>query len=613
MLGFTMSHPHRYRRFSAQAPLAAIALVAGLVLAPVPSLAAHHRPAPMPTSAQRDFAALSHAFIEALWRIDPDAAIYAGRYEGSGRLPVPDAAARAARLAFVTDWQQRLAAVDAQTLGIQQRTDLIQLRNKLEQDRFELEVLRQYRWDPSAYSIAGPIDLMLQTRFAPEPQRLRLLLRRLQAVPAYYQAAQQAIEQPTREHTALAIAQAPGNLSVLDELGRAARASKALGAAERRQFEVRLGAAKAAVDGYVEFLRGQLRRMDAEPGYARPFRLGGTLYEQKFRLDIQSERSAAQTYDAALQAREQLLTQMADLARGLWPRVIGPAAPPTDRLVLIGQVIDKLSERHVARADFYPEIRRQIATLQDWVRQKDLISQDPRKPLVVRETPVYQRGVAGAGIESPGPYRPQDRTYYNVTPLDELTDEQAESTLREYNHWILQILNIHEAVPGHYTQLVHANRSPSLVKTLFGNGAMIEGWAVFSERMMLENGWGDHAPEMWLMWCKWNLRSVTNAILDYAVHVQGMTETEALDLLTRQAFQTPQEAREKWRRVTLTSVQLTSYFSGYSEIMALRQARQAQLGERFRVKDFNEQFLSYGNAPVGAIRALMLERAATPQ
>ncbi|WP_247653002.1 DUF885 domain-containing protein [Ideonella aquatica] len=599
-------------RRRAHAPLVTTALAAGLLLAPVPGVAATAA-AHQAASTPRDFASTSHAFIEALWRIDPDGAIYAGRYEGSGRLPVPDAAARAARLAFVTQWQQRLDAVSAQSLGVHQRTDLVQLRNKLDQDRFELEVLRQYSWDPSSYSVAGPIDLMLQTRFAPEPRRLRLLLQRIQGIPAYYQAAQQAIERPTREHTQLAIEQAPGNLSVLDELGRAARASKALGAAEHRQFEARLADAKAAVAGYVEFLRAQLRRMDAEPGYARPFRLGADLYEPKFRLEIQSERSAAQTYEAALQAREQLLAQMTELARSLWPQWMGAASPPTDRLPLIGQVIERLSHRHVARAEFYPEIRRQIATLQAWVRQKDLISQDPRKPLVVRETPVYQRGVAGAGIDAPGPYRPQDRTYYNVTPLDDLSDEQAESTLREYNHWILQILNIHEAVPGHYTQLVHANRSRSLVKTLFGNGAMVEGWAVFSERMMLENGWGDQAPEMWLMWCKWNLRSVTNAILDYSVHVQGMTEAEGVDLLTRQAFQTRQEAREKWRRVTLTSVQLTSYFSGYNDIMALRAARQAQLGERFRVKDFNEQFLSYGNAPVSAIRALMLDTQPQPK
>ena len=152
---------------------------------------------------------------------------------------------------------------------------------------------------------------------------------------------------------------------------------------------------------------------------------------------------------------------------------------------------------------------------------------------------------------------------------------------------------------------MYANRSPSLVKSLFGNGAMVEGWAVYGERMMLENGYGDNAPEMWLMYSKWNLRSVTNTILDYSVHVLGMGQQEAIDLLVRQAFQTRQEADEKWRRVQLTSVQLTSYYSGYEQIMELRERRRQQLGERFDLKEFHDQFLSYGNAPVKMISELM--------
>jgi len=270
-------------------------------------------------------------------------------------------------------------------------------------------------------------------------------------------------------------------------------------------------------------------------------------------------------------------------------------------------VIDKLSANHVAPADFVPEIKREIPVLQDWVNSHQLLTLDPKKPLEVRQTPAYQSGVAGASINAPGPYRPQDRTYYNVTPLDNETSAQAESTLREYNHWILQIMNIHEAIPGHYAQLIYANRSPSIVKSLFGNGAMVEGWAVYGERMMLESGYGDNAPEMWLMYSKWNLRSVTNTILDYSVHVLGMTKEEALDLLTRQAFQTPSEAEGKWRRVQLSSVQLTSYFSGYSEIMALREQRKQALGARFSLKQFHEQFLSYGSAPVKMIGELMTQ------
>ena len=144
-----------------------------------------------------------------------------------------------------------------------------------------------------------------------------------------------------------------------------------------------------------------------------------------------------------------------------------------------------------------------------------------------------------------------------------------------------------------------------MLQGLFGNGAMVEGWAVYGERMMLESGYGGNTPEMWLMYSKWNLRVVTNTILDYNVHVLGMTEPQAMDLLMRQAFQTRSQATEKWHRVKVSSVQLTSYFSGYSEIMDLREQRKQAMGANFVLKDFHEQFLSFGSAPVKTIRELM--------
>ena len=561
-------------------------------------------------TADARFQRLANDYIEALWRLDPDAAIAAGRYEYADRLPAPDSAMRARTLAFASDWLRRFEAVDAATLSAASRTDLGQLLNKLRSDRFQLTELREYEWNPSFLNIAGPIDYILATDYAPLPARLKTISARLTQVPAYYRAGAALLKQPTLEHTQLAIDQAPGVLSVLDEVAKAAQGPDAasLTAAERQQLTARIAAAKAAVNGNTARLKQWLAEGKAS-GKARSFRLGQALYEKKFGYDIQSTHSAEQMYQRALQAREALLTQMAQLSDQLWTQTMGDAAKPEDRFARIGAVIGKLSERHVKREDFVKEIRAQIPQLERWINDHDLLTQDASKPLIVRETPVYQRGVAGAGIEAPGPYRPQDRTYYNVTPLDELTPEQAESSLREYNHWILQILNIHEAVPGHYTQLVYANKSPSLVKTLFGNGAMVEGWAVFGERMMLESGYGGNAPEMWLMWGKWNLRSVTNTILDYSVHVLGMTEAQALDLLQRQAFQTEREAREKWRRVQLSSVQLTSYFSGYSDIMELRERRRQALGKDFSVKAFNEQFLSYGSAPVSVIAELMSQPA----
>jgi uncharacterized protein (DUF885 family) len=564
--------------------------------APVAQPLAERRP-------DRALDSMSMQFLTALWRIDPEGGIEVGKFDAAAKLTVPDRDTRAKRLAFTDEWLEKFRKVKSDQLSARQRTDLALLVNKLEKDRWRLTTFREYEWNPASYNVAQPLDLILNTEYAAKAQRLRTLLKRLAGVPDYYRAAQASVVNPTHEHTLLALGQAPGTLVVLADLGQAAQDS-ILTPQEKAIFAQRIANAGTAVLGWVEFL-ADLDKSQQQMQHARSFRIGKELYEQKFALEIQSASTAEQTYRKALAARDELLARMDGLADQLWDKTMGGAAKPADRVRKIGMVIDKLSEHHTTRENFFPEIRRQIPLLQQWVTSHQLLALDPNKPLEVRETPVYQRGVAGASIDAPGPYRPRDKTWYNVTPMDGMSPAQAESSLREYNDWMLQILNMHEAIPGHYAQLMYANRSPSLVKSLFGNGAMVEGWAVYGERMMLDAGYGDNAPEMWLMWCKWNLRSVTNTILDYSVHVLGMTQEQAMDLLVRQAFQTRTEAEEKWRRVQLSSVQLTSYFSGYSEIMELRDRRKQELGERFDVRQFNEQFLSYGNAPVRVIGELM--------
>lgn len=553
-----------------------------------------------PQSASARFEALTAHFLQELWQADPDFALGVGRYDKAPQLVVWDGAAYAKYRQFVSRWQATLATLDAAQLPANQATDLALLKNALESRLWRLDTLREHEWNPAEYNIAGLTDQILNTDYAPLPQRLRALSQRLKDVPAYYAAARQIIKQPTREHTQLAISQNAGAISVLKAVQKAAQTAE-LSKPEKHVLQRRVVTAIASVQAHGEWLK----QLDRQAGPRRSFRLGKDLYPAKFGYDIQSSLSAEQLYHQALAARETALAKMDELADQLWPKHMGDAVKPTDRFDKIGQVIGKLSLNHVTREQFVPEVRRQIPELMDWVIKHDLLTMDPSKPLEVRETPLYQRGVAGAGIEAPGPFRPQDRTYYNVTPLDDYTPEQAESELREYNHWILQILNIHEAIPGHYTQLVYANRSPSLIKSLFGNGAMVEGWAVYGERMMMESGYGGNTPEMWLMYSKWNLRTICNTILDYRVHVLGMEQDEAIRFLTREAFQTEAEAKGKWRRVQLTSVQLTSYYSGYAEIMALREERKKALGDQFNLKAFNEAVLGFGSAPVRMIRELM--------
>jgi uncharacterized protein (DUF885 family) len=547
-------------------------------------------------------------FFDRYWELAPGAAVASGYYKYADRLVVPDQRARETALEQLERWLAELARIDPASLSPAIRADWAMLDNQLRGERWSLTELRSWQWDPSTYNVADTFALLLTLEYAPLDERLRTFLARLAAVPAYYTAAKANVATPTREHTQLAIEQNRGALEVFGaELERAIE-SAGLTREERAIFAERLTAARAAIEDYVAWLEALDARLASGATPARSFRLGSELYAEKFAFDIQSGDSAEALYERAVAEQRRLLTRMSLLAELLWPKYFPNLPVPDDELAKIGQVIARLSEQHVPRDRLVAAVREQIPELERWVRDHDLLELDATKPLLVRETPPHKRGIAGASIDAPGPYDPDAPTYYNVTPLDDLSAERAESWLNEYNQWMLPVLNIHEAIPGHYAQLVYANRSPSLIKSIFGNGAMIEGWAVYAERLMLESGYGDHKAEAWLIYSKWNLRSVTNTILDYGVHVLGMDETEAMDLLTRQAFQTQQEAREKWRRVTLTSVQLTSYFAGYSAIVELREQLKREQAGSFELKRFHEQFLSYGNAPVRVIRELMLGR-----
>ncbi len=558
-------------------------------------------------TAEADFASYSEDLMMRMLQRSPERLIYAGRYEEAHRVTIPDAEQRASDLAFAETELAILNAVDVDALSADLRIDHSLLVNELESMRwYQTEFLR-WQWDPSSYNVAGPIGLLLNTPYAPEEDRLRTVMARLQQVPDYYLVANANVINPTAEHTELAMTQNRGALSLLGDSLRDRVENSNLEAAEKSAFEEARQNAIVAVESYVGNLQALLDSFAAGTE-ARDYRIGAELYEPKFAFDIQSGFSARELYERSVAEKERLHGDMDAIAVELWPEYFPDVAMPEDRLERIGQLVDHLSNQHIAREDFIAEIERQIPLLAAFVTENDILDQDPTRPLVVRETPEYMRGSgAGASISAPGPFNPTADTYYNVTPLDDYTDEQAASYLREYNHWVLQILNIHEAIPGHYTQLMHANKSPGLIKSLLRNGAMIEGWGVYSERMLLEEGWGDQEPEMWLMYGKWNLRVVTNALMDYAVHVLGMTQEEAMDVMIREAFQEQTEAENKWRRITLSQVQLTSYFTGYAEIYDFREQRKQALGDDFDLKAFHNEFLSYGNAPVPAIKELMLD------
>ncbi|MFG4002392.1 DUF885 domain-containing protein [Flavobacterium aquidurense] len=540
-------------------------------------------------------------FVTSLWKINPGWASGVGYHKYDSILSVPDANEEKIQLEFVNAQLDSLKQYNVDNLSDNNKTDFYMIKNQLEATVFSIKEMKSSEWNPSEYNVCGSFAEILNGKYDSLEVRLRAFNAKMNNVPAYYEAAKKNIKNPTVEHTELAIAQNLGGSSVFDtDLAAALKQSK-LTEAEKKEMLEKAKTAKKAITDYADWLKNLPNKTP------RSFRLGAALYAKKFNFDIQSSYTADEIFKVANDHKKDLHEKMFVLADKLWTKYKGNEAKPTNKLELIKQVIDKISLQHTTPEKFQSEIEKQIPELTAYVKAKDLLYIDPSKPLVVRKEPAYMAGVAGASISAPGPYDKNANTYYNVGSLSGWTAENAESYLREYNDYILQILNIHEAVPGHYTQLVYSNQSPSIIKSILGNGAMVEGWAVYAEKMMLESGY-KNSDEMWLMYYKWNLRATCNTILDISVHTKNMSKEAAIDLLTKEAFQQQAEADGKWKRVTLSQVQLCSYFTGYTEIYNLREELKKKEGDQFNLKKFHEKFLSFGSAPVKYIKELMLSK-----
>jgi uncharacterized protein (DUF885 family) len=550
------------------------------------------------------FTIYENSFLEGLWKQNPDWATSVGYHKYDSLLFIPNQQNRDKMLDFAKVQKDSLSRFDVNTLNESNKVDYKMMENQLDYAQWQIKQLKSYEWDPSSYNVVGTFAYILNEHYAPLPKRLRNFYQRMVNVPLFYKEAQKQLKNPVAELTSLAIEQNLGGVDVIEKDFADSLKKTNIPKAEQKLMTDRAAITVKAIKDYAEWLK------NLKNDHPRSFRLGKDLYEDKFKYEIVAENTAQQVYNAAVQRKKYVHQQMAKISRQLWPKYFSNKAMPLDSLQMISQMIDTLSSNHVKPDEFQSAIVQLIPKLNNFVRTKDLVTLDPTKPLIVRKEPGYMAGVAGASMSGPGPYDKNGNSYYNVGSLSGWPKEKAESYLREYNQYIIQILSIHEAVPGHYVQGVYANKAPSIIKAVFGNGAMAEGWAVYSEQMMLDAGYGNNEPEMLLMWYKWNLRSVCNAILDYSVHSNNMTKEQAIKMLTTEAFQQQAEADGKWKRVSVSSVQLTSYYTGFKEIMDLRDAWKDKMGDKYKLKDFNEKFLSYGSAPVKFIKEAMLAKPA---
>lgn len=550
------------------------------------------------------FDAFTERFLDAYWKQYPAAAISVGYGKYYEQLKVPDSAAFAGDVTFSRSYLDSLAAFDYTRLADKNKMDYRILENQLRSTIWYIDTFKLQEWDPSGYNLSNTCYEIIHRDYAPLNARLKILTQHLRYAADYYAAALQLIRKPTREYTELAIHQNEGGLDVFGSSLADSIAASSLSPSQKDTLLQRIQVTTGAIKNYVASLKTMLA--DNTTAF-RSFRIGEEHFNRKFRYDIVTDYTPVEIFEKAIAAKKSYHREMFAIAEELWPKYCGKKEKPADTLRLISSVIDAVSRNHAAPEHFVDTINNQIGELERFIIAKNLFDYDTAYPLQVRIMPAYMSGVSLASASQTPPYQKNAVTYYNIADLTAAPRAWAESQLRENNDWMLTILSIHEAIPGHCLQGVYNSKSPDIVKSVFANGAMVEGWAVYTERMMLENGWRDQAPEMWLMFYKWSLRECCNVIIDYGMHCEDYTKEDFLKLLKYEAFQEDAQVEEKYYRAKVSQVQLCSYFTGATEINALRAAYQELRRDQYTLKDFHEQFLSYGSAPVKFIGEMMLK------
>jgi uncharacterized protein (DUF885 family) len=550
--------------------------------------------------AKDEFRRLAGDYLDDLARRHPDMATELGDHRFDDRLPDRGQAALDDERRGLAEFAARLAAVDQDGLDRELRVDAAVLGNDVARRLFEIEDLREHTWNPLLANPGQAIYTLLARDYAPLPDRLRSLAGRLAAVPDSLAAARAALGRMPMVHLETAIGQFGGTIGLVTEevnaaLRQAANAGDAANAAAGAEVEGARPAALAALAEHRDWLSAQLAGEDPAAGgggFADP-RLGADLFSRKLSLTL----SAAADADAILARAE------ADLER--------VSSEITEVAAALGgtprEVLDRLGAAAPDEATILAFCAEAFAAQTAFVREHDLVTLYD-DPVEIIDMPEINRGIAVAYCDPPGPLEPvPGATFIAVSPTPkDWTAERVASFYREYNRHMVHNLMVHEAMPGHYLQLQHSRRftGATALRAALWSGPFVEGWAVYAEELMADHGYpGEGDPvAVRMQQLKMQLRMVINAILDARVHAHGMTEADAMSLMTVRGFQEDGEASGKWRRAQLTSAQLSTYYVGYTEVADLAaDLRSRGLAERTA----HDSMLAHGSPPVRLLREVL--------
>lgn len=579
------------------------AAIAGCVttITPAPSAA--------PSEADITLETISQRYLNEMMALTPVNATSLGNHRFDAELDDVSAAGYDRRIALARELLLQLQALNDAQLSRANQVDARLLTNELQYEIWRVEKLDEWRWNPLIYTdLAGnSIYLLMARDFAPLPDRLRTVGARLAELPRFLAQVRESLvpARVPRIHAETAIKQNNGVLTLIDQL--VVPQLGVLPEADQASVKAAITRAHTAVSQHQIWLEKKLL-----PEAKGDFRLGAALYDTKLRFALDSPMTRQEIRSRAQAELSRTRAEMYDIARTLLrSRPDAPSLPatpsPDEQQTAISSALQLAYAQQPVRDQVFETARHAVEDATAFTRAHDLVTIYD-DPLEIIPMPEFQRGVALAYCDSPGPLDRGQKTFYVISPIpDDWSKPQVESFLREYNTRSIDDLTIHEAMPGHYLQGMHSNRYHSPLRAVLASGTFVEGWAVYAERMIVEQGFRGGDPVMHLIQLKWYLRSIGNAILDQGVHVDGMSREEAMRLMTHDTFQEEREASAKWVRAQLTAAQLPTYFVGVQEHLALREELRQKWGRSFTLKRYHDTVLSFGSPPIRYVRELALD------
>ncbi|HUP82853.1 MAG TPA: DUF885 domain-containing protein [Candidatus Limnocylindria bacterium] len=504
------------------------------------------------------------AFLDDLFAAQPVFATHTGFHAHDDRWPDMTEAGRLARLAMLRDHAARLEALSDGDLSEDDQIDRGVVLDVIAAQIFHEDELREDAWDALGYVSQAGSGLfgLLAREFAPWAHRGGAFAGRLGGLPAFFEAGAAALvglrgRPVSRLHVEIALAQLNGITELLNDGSAEADNRAAEEPDVAAAVKAAAGPARAAVDRFETTLRDEILPRSSGEG-----RLGEELFAAKLRHTTASDLGPHELGARAQSDYDLVRAEMLRLARLVWPQWLANEPMPDDQDETIRRALLAVAAEHRQPGELLDFSTAEVRRIEDFCRAHDVMGL-PDEPMQVTWTPTFMRAFGRAFLQSPGPLDKGLSSYFWITPPDEsLGTEATESYLREDNDRMLRLLAIHEGVPGHYLQGAYANRTATLARAVFGSGLFAEGWAVYVTQVMLDLGYGDHEPALLLNHWKFYLRAITNCMMDVAIHVDGMTEEQAMALMVDGGFQETDEARAKWLRARLTSTQLTTYYLG---------------------------------------------------